>query len=120
MRHIRHHHEHSLLIVWLLTCLPLTLERLYRLRYLNRGLHSVRTAIDLRKWTHPQATLAKAFSPAKIIPLSYRAPSIRNCCDGCDHSRGCDGCGGCDGCRLCGCAVVNGCDGEVAEGRQVA
>jgi hypothetical protein len=78
--------------VWLLTCLPLTLERLYRLRYLNRGLHSVRTAIDLRKWTHPQAALAKAFSPAKIIPLSYRAPSIRNCCDGCDHSRGCDGC----------------------------
>ena len=64
--------------MWLLTCLPLTLERLYRLRYLNRGLHSVRTAIDLRKWTHPHAALAKAFSPSKIIPLSYRAPSIRN------------------------------------------
>ena len=34
-------------MVWLLTCLALTLERLYRLRYLHRGLHSVRTAIDL-------------------------------------------------------------------------
>jgi DDE family transposase len=47
LEHIRHHHEHSLLIVWLLTCLALTLERLYRLRYLHRGLHAVRTAINL-------------------------------------------------------------------------
>ena len=45
--HIRHHHEHSLLIVWLLTCLSLTLERLYRLRYLHRGTHPARTAIEL-------------------------------------------------------------------------
>jgi hypothetical protein len=29
------------------TCLALTLERLYRQRYLHRGLHPVRTAIDL-------------------------------------------------------------------------
>jgi Transposase DDE domain len=47
LEHIRHHHERSLLIVWLLTCLSLTVERLYRLRYLHRGLHAVRTAIDL-------------------------------------------------------------------------
>jgi hypothetical protein len=47
LEHIRHHHERSLLIVWLLTCLSLTLERLYRLRYLHRGLHSVRSAIEL-------------------------------------------------------------------------
>ena len=47
LEHIRHHHERSLLIVWLLSCLALTLERLYRLRYLHRGLHPVRTAIDL-------------------------------------------------------------------------
>jgi hypothetical protein len=47
LEHIRHHHEHSLLIVWLLTCLALTLERLYRLRYLHRGLHPVRTSINL-------------------------------------------------------------------------
>jgi len=45
--HIRHHHERSLLIVWLLTCLALTLERLYRLRYLHRGSHPVRAAINL-------------------------------------------------------------------------
>jgi Transposase DDE domain len=47
LEHIRHHHERSLVIVWLLTCLSLTVERLYRLRYLHRGLHPVRTAIDL-------------------------------------------------------------------------
>jgi len=47
LEHIRHHHERSLLIVWLLTCLSLTLERLFRLRYLHRGLHPVRTPIEL-------------------------------------------------------------------------
>jgi len=45
--HICHHERHSLLVVWLLTCLALTLERLYRVRYLHRGTHPVRTAIDL-------------------------------------------------------------------------
>ena len=33
--------------VWLLTCLALTIERLYRVRYLHRGTHPVRAAIDL-------------------------------------------------------------------------
>lgn len=47
LEHIRHHHERSLLIVWLLTCLSLTVERLFRLRYLHRGVHPVRTAINL-------------------------------------------------------------------------
>jgi Transposase DDE domain len=47
LEHIRHHQERSLLMMWLLTCFSLTLERLYRLRYLRRGLHPVRTAIDL-------------------------------------------------------------------------
>jgi hypothetical protein len=47
LEHIRHHGERSLLMVWLLTCLALTLERLYRMRYLHRGLHPVRAAIDL-------------------------------------------------------------------------
>jgi hypothetical protein len=32
--------------VWLLTCLSLTLERLFRLRYLHRGVHPVRAAIE--------------------------------------------------------------------------
>ena len=47
LEHICDHHPYSLLIVWLLTCLALTLERLYRLRYLHRGTHPARTAIDL-------------------------------------------------------------------------
>jgi hypothetical protein len=47
LEHIRHHHERSLLMVWLLTCLSLTLERLFRLRYLHRGVHPVRTAMEL-------------------------------------------------------------------------
>jgi hypothetical protein len=45
--HICHHEGHSLLAVWLLTCLALTIERLYRVRYLHRGTHPVRAAIDL-------------------------------------------------------------------------
>lgn len=47
LEHICHHQPTSLLIVWLLTCLALTLERLYRLRYLHRGTHRVRTAMEL-------------------------------------------------------------------------
>ena len=47
LKHIRHHHRRSLLLVWLLTCLALSLERLYRRRYLHRGWHPVRTAISL-------------------------------------------------------------------------
>jgi hypothetical protein len=50
LEHICHHHRRSLLMVWLLTCLALTLERLYRLRYLHRGLHAVRTAINLLRF----------------------------------------------------------------------
>jgi len=45
--HLCHHERPSLLAVWLLTCLALTIERLYRLRYLHRGTHPVRAAIDL-------------------------------------------------------------------------
>jgi hypothetical protein len=45
--HICHHERHSLLAVGLLTCLALTIERLYRVRYLQRGTHPVRAAIDL-------------------------------------------------------------------------
>jgi hypothetical protein len=46
LEHLCHHERHSLLAVWLLTCLALTIERLYRVRYLHRGTHPVRTAID--------------------------------------------------------------------------
>jgi hypothetical protein len=47
LEHICHHEANSLLVVWLLICLALTVERLYRLRYLHRGTHPVRTAIAL-------------------------------------------------------------------------
>ena len=45
--HIRHHDANSLLLCWLLTALALTIERLYRLRYLRRGNHAPRTAAQL-------------------------------------------------------------------------
>ncbi len=47
LEHIRHHHENSLLIGWLVVVLALTLERLYRLRFLHRGTHRVQTAATL-------------------------------------------------------------------------
>ena len=46
LEHISHHHANSLLIGWLLTLFALTLERLYRLRYLHRGTHVPLTAIE--------------------------------------------------------------------------
>jgi hypothetical protein len=45
--HICHHERRSLLVVWLLTALALTIERLYRIRYLHRGTHPIRPAITL-------------------------------------------------------------------------
>ena len=45
--HICHHERYSLLVVWLLTCLALTIERLYRVRYLHRGTHPILEAITL-------------------------------------------------------------------------
>ena len=46
MEHIRHHHANSLLVMWLLTIFALTIERLYRLRYLHRGRHRPATPIE--------------------------------------------------------------------------
>ena len=37
MEHIRHHHANSLLLDWLLIALALTVERLFRIRFLHRG-----------------------------------------------------------------------------------
>jgi len=45
--HIPHHHPTSLLVHWLLIALTLTIERLYRLRYLHRGTHPVLSPIAL-------------------------------------------------------------------------
>jgi len=47
LTHVPHHHENSLLIHWLLVVLTLTLERLYRLRYLHRGTHPPLAAMQL-------------------------------------------------------------------------
>jgi DDE family transposase len=47
LEHICHHHANSLLIGWLLTILALTIERLYRLRYLRRGVHPIRSSAEL-------------------------------------------------------------------------
>ena len=47
LQHICHHHANSLLISWLLTMLALTIERLYRLRYLHRGKHPVHSSAQL-------------------------------------------------------------------------
>jgi hypothetical protein len=46
MEHLRHHHAQSVLVMWLLTILALTIERLYRLRYLHRGRHRPATPIE--------------------------------------------------------------------------
>ena len=46
MEHIRHHHANSLLVTWLLTIFALTIERLYRLRYLHRGRHRPASPIE--------------------------------------------------------------------------
>ncbi|PYS45284.1 MAG: hypothetical protein DMG13_32455 [Acidobacteria bacterium] len=45
--HICHHHTNSLLINWLIIALTLTLERLFRSRYLHRGSHPVLQPVDL-------------------------------------------------------------------------
>jgi hypothetical protein len=47
LEHICHHHANSLLLGWLLTMLALTIERLYRLRYLHRGKHRVHDSAQL-------------------------------------------------------------------------
>jgi len=51
--HICHHEENSVLMNYLITLLALTIERLYRLRYLHRGTHAPRSAEQLCRlfWT---------------------------------------------------------------------
>jgi hypothetical protein len=61
LEHIPHHQENSLLLQWLLSALALTIERLYRLRYLHRGSHRRLSAIELCRvlWLN----LARSLSP---------------------------------------------------------
>lgn len=50
LEHICHHQAQSLQAIWLLVLLAMVIERLYRLRYLHRGRHPVRTARQLVRW----------------------------------------------------------------------
>jgi len=47
IEHICHHETNSILLNGLLTFLALVIERLYRIRYLHRGTHPVRSAEEL-------------------------------------------------------------------------
>jgi hypothetical protein len=47
LEHICHHQPNSILVNWLLTLLAMVIERLYRIRYLHRGTHPVRSASQL-------------------------------------------------------------------------
>jgi hypothetical protein len=47
MEHICHHEAKAILIGWLIAILAMVIERLFRLCYLHRGTHPVRTAIEL-------------------------------------------------------------------------
>ena len=47
LERIRHHTANSLVATWLVICLAMMIERLYRLRYLHRGVHQPREAADL-------------------------------------------------------------------------
>jgi hypothetical protein len=47
LEHICHHQSNSILLGWLITFLALMMERLYRIRYLHRGTHSILSADQL-------------------------------------------------------------------------
>jgi hypothetical protein len=47
LAHVPHHQANSLLIHWLWVALTLTLERLFRVRYLHRGTHPPLSAMQL-------------------------------------------------------------------------
>lgn len=49
LEHIPHHDASCLLIFWLVICFALTIERLYRLRFLRRGTHEPPTAIEFTR-----------------------------------------------------------------------
>lgn len=56
--HVCHHHCNSLLVNWLITVLALTLERLYRIRFLHRGTHLVMRAMTMLRLIRPPLTPA--------------------------------------------------------------
>jgi hypothetical protein len=62
LEHICHHEPNSILLGWLITFLALMIERLYRLRYLHRGTHAVRSAAEL----------------CRLLRLSLSVPHLTN------------------------------------------
>jgi hypothetical protein len=46
LEHICHHHANCLLLGWFLALFALTIERLYRLRYLRQGPHRPYSGIE--------------------------------------------------------------------------
>lgn len=62
LTHTPHHHETSVLIQWLLIFLAVSIERLFRMRYLHRGNHPVLSAQELHDsfWVNLNATRVHA------------------------------------------------------------
>ena len=74
LEHVYHHHPASLLIGWLLVMLGLTLERLYRERYLHRGTHRPRKMCRL---PNPAVTPPNRMAIQRLGRLS--GDRFRNC-----------------------------------------
>jgi Transposase DDE domain len=62
LEHLCHHHPNSMLVVWLLTALAMTIDRLYRQRYLHRGTHGILAPIDLVRLLRASLTLEIAIN----------------------------------------------------------
>jgi len=59
LEHLCHHHPNSMLVVWLLAALAMTIDRLYRHRYLHRGTHGILAPIDLVRILRASLSLQK-------------------------------------------------------------
>src|SRR5258708_20470602 len=67
--HTCHHEKNSVLLNSLLTLFALTIERLYRIRYLHRGTHTVRSAEQLCRilWVSLSRPLAPNTSYSRTL-----------------------------------------------------
>jgi hypothetical protein len=78
LEHLCHHHPNSMLVVWLLTALAMTVDRLYRHRYLHRRTHRILTPIDLVRILEPTWRFACKPIPVEDYsppPASFSRPS---------------------------------------------
>jgi hypothetical protein len=64
LEHICHHQGNSLVVSWLITLLAISIENLYRLRFLHRGGRPVRPAVDLCR----QLWMQLSSRPARTDP----------------------------------------------------